>query len=488
MTELSGRANGSDENSSRRKHSAPRHLLRRPPRLLTQDEAAELIGCSKSTLIRLKEDVPCVRVGRNAYYDREAVLAWKKARPDRPTKRNGTDYVRRAPSYHGDIARLQKSLYDIAEEQQPMTVRQLFYQATVRGLVPKSDEGYEQVRIQLRDMRDAAYLPDDKTLVMPVEWIVDNSRQHRERQHFTDPKAALDWAAQTYRKDFWHDADERVLIVVEKDALAGTIFDVTEPYDVPVIVPRGYSSISYAARIVEEMEDREDQEVFIYYFADFDPSGQDAQRAFEDRLRMMLPMRFEFIVESAAITPTQIEKYELSAAGRDTKVTDSRTPGFFSEYGNGQLSYELDALPPNVLRQIVLDCIKNHVGDDLHEERLAAEREDRGMIADLVAGGPSDYAWDHHHFDGPTTDPRLNRIIAETDHLLTPVQQVQEDILDRYEAGEFKSHKEVREAAKTAYASLLITQAQKAALRERGYTDEQIREMTPAEAHRILGL
>jgi hypothetical protein len=34
----------------------------------------------------------------------------------------------------------------------------------------------------------------------------------------------------------------------------------------------------------------------------------------------------------------------------------------------------------------------------------------------------------------------------------------------------------------------MITQRQKADLRERGYSDEQIRDMTPNEAHRVLGL
>jgi len=33
-----------------------------------------------------------------------------------------------------------------------------------------------------------------------------------------------------------------------------------------------------------------------------------------------------------------------------------------------------------------------------------------------------------------------------------------------------------------------VTQAQKVQLRERGYTDEQIREMKPEDAHRALGL
>ena len=44
------------------------------------------------------------------------------------------------------------------------------------------------------------------------------------------------------------------------------------------------------------------------------------------------------------------------------------------------------------------------------------------------------------------------------------------------------------EQAGAASISLFITRAQKAKLRERGFADEQIRNMLPAEAHHILGL
>jgi len=36
--------------------------------------------------------------------------------------------------------------------------------------------------------------------------------------------------------------------------------------------------------------------------------------------------------------------------------------------------------------------------------------------------------------------------------------------------------------------SLMITRQQKADLRELGYTEEQIRDMTPKDAHKVLGL
>jgi hypothetical protein len=39
-----------------------------------------------------------------------------------------------------------------------------------------------------------------------------------------------------------------------------------------------------------------------------------------------------------------------------------------------------------------------------------------------------------------------------------------------------------------AATSLMITRQQRALLRERGWSDEQIRDMTPADAHRHLGM
>lgn len=51
-----------------------------------------------------------------------------------------------------------------------------------------------------------------------------------------------------------------------------------------------------------------------------------------------------------------------------------------------------------------------------------------------------------------------------------------------------QEHAEPTSTAPLAVFSLMITRRQKADLRERGYTDAQIRDMTPDEAHRVLGL
>jgi hypothetical protein len=72
---------------------------------------------------------------------------------------------------------------------------------------------------------------------------------------------------------------------------------------------------------------------------------------------------------------------------------DSRAAGFFAEHGDGALSYELDAWPPNDLRQLVGDCIRNHAPDDEQQKRLKEENRDRERIASRIAGDDFDYAW-----------------------------------------------------------------------------------------------
>jgi hypothetical protein len=77
-----------------------------------------------------------------------------------------------------------------------------------------------------------------------------------------------------------------------------------------------------------------------------------------------------------------------------------------------------------------------------------------------------------------------NRIQITADVDLEGIDELK-DILGHYEAILTQL------AARTpppARVSLLITHHQKAELRERGYTDDQIHDMTPTEAHRLLGL
>jgi hypothetical protein len=91
------------------------------------------------------------------------------------------------------------ALFAIVSEMQPMTVRQVFYQATVRGIIEKTEQGYAKIKTALTDMRRAGQLP--------YNWLADNTRWMRKPTTFDGPRDALAQAAHFYRKSLWTGAD-----------------------------------------------------------------------------------------------------------------------------------------------------------------------------------------------------------------------------------------------------------------------------------------
>ena len=108
-------------------------------------------------------------------------------------------------------------------------------------------------------------------------------------------------------------------------------------YDVPLMVARGYASLSFLHSAAEYIGDL-DVPAYIYHFGDFDPSGVNAGEKIEQTLREMAPDA-EIHFERIAVTPDQIAQWDLPT--RPTKTTDSRSKGF------GDISVELDAIPPD---------------------------------------------------------------------------------------------------------------------------------------------
>jgi hypothetical protein len=276
--------------------------------------------------------------------------------------------------YHGRVAMAQAkeafhdALYDIVSKQQPMTVRQAFYQASVHGLVPKDEEkGYNPVQRALVQMRKAEMLP--------WEWIVDLTRERIEPLTFRDVSHSLEYIANVYRKKLWGDINAYVEIWLEKEALIGIIEDITMRYDVSLMPARGYSSATFLKEAAENIE-LQTKPVFIYYFGDYDPSGQDAIRACKEFLDEYAPSA-DITFTPLAILPEQLN--DLKFAWRETKQSDTRAANFGSK-----ISVELDALTPKQLRKLVEDAIKKHLRPKKYKELKAQEELEQQQIRDVI--------------------------------------------------------------------------------------------------------
>jgi hypothetical protein len=204
--------------------------------------------------------------------------------------------------------------------------------------------------------------------VIPFGWIADSTRWQRKPDTYSSMEAALEFTAQCYRRSIWNDQDVYCEIWLEKDALAGVLYQETEQWDVPLMVTRGYPSLSYLYEAAEAIAAK-GKPAYLYYFGDYDPSGVDITRAVEAGIREFAPDA-EIYFERVAVTEDQIEAWNLPT--RPTKKTDSRSKTFAGD------SVEVDAISPAMLRGLARDCIDRHM-DYFALERLReveeAERE-----------------------------------------------------------------------------------------------------------------
>jgi hypothetical protein len=259
------------------------------------------------------------------------------------------------------------ALLELVAELQPATVRGIFYAATTRGLMPKIEAAYHRVGKCLGDLRRDGLLPYD--------WIVDLTRRVNEPATFSDIADALRTIRQVYRKNPWDHSPVHVQVWLEKAALEGVIQPVTHQYAVPLIVSRGYASLSVLNEAAELLKGI-NRPTHVYHIGDFDPSGVNAGETIERSLREMAPGA-EIHFERLAVTPEQIRRWNLPT--RPTKKSDTRAKNFESA-----ISVEADAIAPPTLREITERAILRHLPAD----RLAAfkidERADQERFAAMI--------------------------------------------------------------------------------------------------------
>jgi len=257
-------------------------------------------------------------------------------------------------------------LIEYAETHGPVTVRQLYYQAETAGLpgIDKTESSYGKVQHQVLMLRRAGKLS--------YEHIADATRWMRKPRSYDSIKQVLTDTVRTYRRNLWNDADSYVEVWIEKDALAGVVYPVTERNDVPLMVTRGFSSETFAYEAVAARGD-DWRDYHIYALFDFDRSGRDAANALQGKLERFAKGRpFEVVFHNLALTEEQVETFELSTRSPKRKTAADRRWQY-------DFACELDALPPNMLRALIQDAIEQHLPPEQFEVQKVAEEDERRL-------------------------------------------------------------------------------------------------------------
>ena len=274
---------------------------------------------------------------------------------------------------HAKTQRIIEEAKSILSAFHPMTVRQVYYQLVSRQVIENNHGQYQAVSDALVAAR--------RESIIPWSWIEDRLRGLRGgldgwedvEEFLAAGLASLD---QGYSAAIWPTQPRRIEAWLEKDALSGIFADVLDEYNIGLNVGRGYDGWSSIHAAAERYGTGE--YVTILYFGDFDPSGEDMVRSLRDRLADQCA---DPKIVKVALTLEDIERYDLPP--NFTKLTDTRRGAFVARFGD--LSVELDALPPEVLRARIVEAVEQHM--DL--EALAAVRQqeahDRAWLVEQVA-------------------------------------------------------------------------------------------------------
>jgi hypothetical protein len=258
------------------------------------------------------------------------------------------------------------------------------------------------------------------------DYIVDRTRGLKGTSHWETPSEVIDSAAHSYRLDKWADQDTRVEVWVEKEALAGIVQRAAARWDLNWFSCRGYVSQSAlwragAQRHAEYLNNG--QNVVILHLGDHDPSGIDMTRDIERRVQrfaytawaedngypldldmdetdlvaqlehlagdMMgdLPSPFAsepIEVRRIALNMDQVREY--NPPPNPAKITDSRAAGYIREHG--RQSWELDALDPNVLADLVDRHVSRIVDQYRYDAIAATEQAQRDTLANIARAYP----------------------------------------------------------------------------------------------------
>jgi len=275
-----------------------------------------------------------------------------------------------------------------------LTLRQLYYQLVSRDIIPNEQKEYAKLSKLLGEGRMAGI----------VDWsaIEDRLRSLEKPACWDSPKDILETAVRQYRRDNMERQINRIEVWVEKDALSGVLERITRKYGIGLQVQRGYGSIT-ALRAAYERVVSDEGRFHLLYLGDHDPSGLDMIRDIEKRIfefwwgenmdftEEECPKDFRecyeydlfrqiFQITPIALTAEQVRLYKPPT--NPAKMKDPRSSEYVQKHG--RVSYEVDALKPEVLNQILEDAILELIDVDRFNDSLERQRIEKEAMKKAI--------------------------------------------------------------------------------------------------------
>ena len=294
-----------------------------------------------------------------------------------------------------------------------MTLRQIYYQLVARDLVENTDQSYKRIGSIIKKARDAG----------KIDWesIKDTTRGVRGHYHLDDFEDGLKDMARTFRQDLWENQPWWVMVMIEKDALAYVVGKICNDLDIPWTTNRGYPSASHLMRVASQVSSALEagKKVLILHLGDLDPSGWDMTSDLAFRLGLYSredpglvdlgeddfswsedsglvgfydhqvigdPYSQPLLIKRMALNMDQVEQY--NPPPNPAKLSDSRVGFYLDKFGRS--SWELDALPPPIFKELIEAEFEAVVDQDQWDEDNAEMEREQEALHNLAWIFPSE--------------------------------------------------------------------------------------------------
>ena len=252
-----------------------------------------------------------------------------------------------------------------------LTLRQCFYQMVARGFIPNTKKEYDNLGILITNARYAGLIDWEK--------IEDKTRNYQGSYSLSwTPAEKLQSAAKYFHLHKWQNQPNYVEVWCEKDAMIDIVARGCRATQTPYFSTRGYCSASELWRAANHFIKRNDcKGRYIIYLGDHDPSGVDMPRYLDERMKLF---GADVEIRRIALTMEQIKTFNPPPSF--VKATDTRRTGYIEKYG--ETCWELDALKPGFVEQLVDSAIRPLMDEKILAQTLELEKEQRREL-ELVA-------------------------------------------------------------------------------------------------------
>jgi hypothetical protein len=243
---------------------------------------------------------------------------------------------------------------------QRVTVRQIYYHLFSKGIIELTTRYYQKVVQTMTKARKRGYIPFD--------WIEDRSRTPLWTMLYQNLKHFLYAVKHQYKKNTWFNQENFVIVLIEKEALAQIVWDIAEKYNVFVFPTKGFSSWSMFIEDIKKLVEYfgKGKKLIVLVLSDLDPSGQYIKNDYINKFQFMfeeLGFKMPDVIEKIAVTSEQVQKYNLPPMKKKYKEKIIHI-------------WELDALDPKILRDIVKETIEKYMDlEQLYEDMQTEEKE-----------------------------------------------------------------------------------------------------------------